>query len=759
MTSFVAHRRLLHPADAKLLRVSMTYVLPGLAVFYVVLSGLWLLPDSFLGMYGNHDGHWASWSARSILEWGGFLDFSPVSPLTGTGSPFLPNLPWLNPGALALAIPAPLPLRHLASMLVYLAELSASLYLLYRHLEFSREQSYLATILYICIFFLPFSGYTLALPWYTLAPFNAHLIAAMNVATIALIRVGYERVGFKLLFGFVFLAALFVGFASAPVTFVTYVPIYATLWLAFLIPFQAQRAVVLWRWATIAFSLLALALMGTPFYLAAMAMTSARGDYSPPIFHPGWKLLSPADWLELLSSVPLCSNQMQLMCPSSIIGWFEIAVLAGAAFLAFGATGAKRRYGFVIIALLALLHFYALLSMQQVLGRLHVVSTPYLMWAFFPLTPPAAVAAGGVVGRWLVGREAASSRWAPAVASCIVAAVAMLVWVKFILPHQPRVPGRGPLGLGPIAHIPASKGPILDFLQQHIGLKPGSEFRGYAVTFLGAPDGLVRKLTNTPNERMTYDAYVAARAMLSDRFGNSFQMTDLWNNDIPTLEEYSQSVSRHMYYFNRDLLAEPQDQIDPLPASILLYRFDPQLLRALGVRFVIADGSLSDPSIKRVMTETGKDDATVNLYELAGTNLGQLSPSRVMWAADYSTAVAALREHGEIGERVVLLGHPEPLPELVAASRSRLTALRDGYQLTASAPGNAMVVLPIQFSHCWQIESVKSAERPRIFRANIVQTGILFKNNIDVRLRFAFEPWRTSCRLQDARDLPQFGFR
>ena len=143
MTSFVAHRRLLHPADARLLRVSIIYVLPGLAVFYVVLSGLWLLPDHFFGMYGNHDGHWASWSARSILEWGGFLDFSPVSPLSGTGSPFLPNLPWLNPGALALAIPAPLPLQHLASMLVYLAELSTSLYLLYRHLEFSREQSYL----------------------------------------------------------------------------------------------------------------------------------------------------------------------------------------------------------------------------------------------------------------------------------------------------------------------------------------------------------------------------------------------------------------------------------------------------------------------------------------------------------------------------------------------------------------------------------------------------------------------------------------
>ena len=91
MTSVQANRTLLHPADAKLLRVSLIYVLPGLAVFYVVLSGLWLMPDSLLGMYGNHDGHWASWNARGILEWGEFLDFSPISPLTGMGSPFLPN--------------------------------------------------------------------------------------------------------------------------------------------------------------------------------------------------------------------------------------------------------------------------------------------------------------------------------------------------------------------------------------------------------------------------------------------------------------------------------------------------------------------------------------------------------------------------------------------------------------------------------------------------------------------------------------------
>jgi hypothetical protein len=171
---------------------------------------------------------------------------------------------------------------------------------------------------------------------------------------------------------------------------------------------HAQRRVVLWRWATIAFALLVLGLIGVPFYLAAMAMTSARGEVAPPIFHPGWKLLSPAYWQDLLSSLPVCSNHMQLMCPWSIIGWFEIAVLGGAAFLVFAGPGAKRRYGIVIIALLALIHFYALLSMQQVLGRLHTVSTPYLMWAFFPLAAPAAIAAGGAirsVGDWAAGRK------------------------------------------------------------------------------------------------------------------------------------------------------------------------------------------------------------------------------------------------------------------------------------------------------------------------------------------------------------------
>ena len=45
------------------------------------------------------------------------------------------------------------------------------------------------------------------------------------------------------------------------------------------------------------------------------------------------------------------------------------------------------------------------------------------------------------------------------------------------------------------------------------------------------------------------------------------------------------------------------------------------------------------PRIKHVLTEAGKAGATVNLYELEGANVGQLSPTKVTWAADYSAAV------------------------------------------------------------------------------------------------------------------------
>ena len=158
-------------------------------------------------------------------------------------------------------------------------------------------------------------------------------------------------------------------------------------------------------------------------------------------------------------------------------------------------TGAKHRYGLVIIALLALLHFYALLSMRSILGRLHMRESALSHVGLFSSCGPAALATGGIIGVCCSGRRGANWAWMPAVTSCLIASVAVFGWFQWILAASACVyPDADRLVLPRSLTCRSSKGPIIDYLQQHIGLKPGSEFRGYATTFLGAPDALVRKV-------------------------------------------------------------------------------------------------------------------------------------------------------------------------------------------------------------------------------------------------------------------------
>ena len=131
-------------------------------------------------------------------------------------------------------------------------------------------------------------------------------------------------------------AALFIAFASAPITSLTYVPVYAVLWIAFLIPLQAQRRVVLWRWGTIAFALLVTGIDRSTVLFGCDGHDVGTWGRCAADFPSGLEAVVTGILAGTrCQACPLCSNHMQLMCPSAIIGWFEIAVLGGAAFLVF----------------------------------------------------------------------------------------------------------------------------------------------------------------------------------------------------------------------------------------------------------------------------------------------------------------------------------------------------------------------------------------------------------------------------------------
>ena len=178
------------------------------------------------------------------MEWSSFLNFAPYSPLLGMGSLFVPNLPWLNPGALALAIPAPIRYKHLFSYLIYISELTLSLYLLFVELKMERAYAASAILLYFAFFPLPFNSISGVAWFYSLGPFLYHQTAAMNFATLALLRFGRSTLWGNLLWGSAFIVLLFSAFSAAPIFNLMSLPVYGIFWalLAFCVAGRSPRA-------------------------------------------------------------------------------------------------------------------------------------------------------------------------------------------------------------------------------------------------------------------------------------------------------------------------------------------------------------------------------------------------------------------------------------------------------------------------------------------------------------------------------------
>ena len=757
------------------LRFLMIYILPAAITGAVILCGLWIVPDSLFGMYGNIDGRWGSWSARNILEWSTFLNFGPYSPLTGMGSPLLPNLPWLNPGALALAIPAGLEYRHLFSYIVYLIELTVTLYILFRELEIEPEYVLIAILLYLCFFFPPFDAVTGAWGLYTLGPFYCHQFAAMNLATVALLRFGLATFRLNLVWGLIFIICLFIAFSSAPISNLFYVPVYGMLWAVVSLSSRTERRALLSRLGLLLFTVAIFSIIGFPNYMLVSAAVSARDNAIPAFLHPGMALLTLEYWANLISRFAPCADHTNvLICTSKTwVAWVQIAALIGGVVMIVFDKGRRRALAITVVGMIALLHFYYLLWLDSVLGRFGILGYHYIYWTLFPLIFAVVVAAVATIVRLGTVSRPSVARWVPAVASTGISIVFLIIFVEAISVRQPRMAGTGVFGLPPIAHAQVRKGPIHQYLEEHIALAPGKAFEGYAGLYLAPEDGFVRKqylsgpdamnylgaaagvvrrrhLTST---NMSHLMYLYARQVLSTQFGNMFQLTDLWNSSIPTIEDYGQWLTKQMFVLNSDVLASPDDIVDPLGLATHVYKFAPEVLAMLGVRYIVSDGALHNPSATEIMTETSSAETTLRLYEIKNANLGNWSPTRVIVADDYDSAVSHIEK---IQPDTVVLLEPIALPpDLVPAHQARLIAMKGGYRITARSAGASLLILPVQFSHCWQL-TAESGSEGSVFRANLVQTGIFFRNQIDADLRFEFGLTNASCRRQDGDDMYKY---
>jgi hypothetical protein len=312
--------------------------------------------------------------------------------------------------------------------------------------------------------------------------------------------------------------------------------------------------------------------------------------------------------------------------------------------------------------------------------------------------------------------------------------VAILPWLVFACTRGNEIAGNISW------QYPPHRTPIVNFLEQEVGLSPKSPFRGRAATFTGL-------LIDRP---ITWLDLHGNDFELIKKFGNDHRMTGLWYYKIPTLSENSNFISPAFYLVTSRLLGLAGDQQN---RSVMTLRdIDPRILRMMGVRFLITDAPITAEARLRIrIPEVGAP--VLMLYELEDVNLGDYSPTEIVQVEDARSAMSILASSVFDPMKIIVVNAPLP-GRFIPATSSRLFVEKSGLRLSASSEGTSVLLLPLEYSHCLNIESTGAIAPLRLFRANLLQTGVVFTGNIEVTLSYFTGPFRNSaCRMDDARDM------
>jgi hypothetical protein len=364
-----------------------------------------------------------------------------------------------------------------------------------------------------------------------------------------------------------------------------------------------------------------------------------------------------------------------------------------------------------------------------------IMYVEFALWPFYALFGAVALGhafrlllrldARGVRGLWHPFAPAPyrSDELSPlAVAGLAVA----LPLIAFVIP-----PGRDP-GMSRFHQTP-----ITEALQAQIQAEPDAPFRGRELTISGVwgRDSISwGDLKDIPEQ--------------DKAFGNEHRLGGLWEFRIPTLQANSQFISPPMYLVASRLLARPADR--QMRNVLLTTRPNIPVLQALGVRFLIADAPVPGTRLWKTL-EWDNGRHAVSLVELPDPNLGDYSPTQIVPAGDAADALATMARGIDFRRQVILF---EPLDSpLVAAREANLTYAVGGFRVRATAAGRALLLLPIEYSHCLTLVPRGPGPIPRLLRANLLQTALLFTGTLDADISLAVGPFgHAACRSQDVRD-------
>ncbi len=279
---------------------------------------------------------------------------------------------------------------------------------------------------------------------------------------------------------------------------------------------------------------------------------------------------------------------------------------------------------------------------------------------------------------------------------------------------------------------------ITDILSRETGLQPGAVFRGRTADMIG----------RSIDHSVDWLELHGVDGALADATGNELRLVGLHYFGIPGLFQYTPTITPFLYAMTSRLLAVPGDR--QMRNIIVLRDIDTRILAMLGVRFVVTDRPYDGTAGLRAATPI--KDRTLYLYEIAKPNIGDFSPTLVTRIATAPDILGRLADPNFDPAHEIIADIPAAIGGLVPVRSARLTFLGAALRLEAESDGRSIVLLPLEFSRCLAATNA-GAETPVLFRANLVETGVLFSGRLNVTLTVRTGPFlHPACRLWDLLD-------
>jgi hypothetical protein len=284
--------------------------------------------------------------------------------------------------------------------------------------------------------------------------------------------------------------------------------------------------------------------------------------------------------------------------------------------------------------------------------------------------------------------------------------------------------------------LPVQPTAITRYLEAHIGLNPGDEFRGRVVTLFPPAPGRAEG---------SWDAMIAGDVAAYKKTGNDRRFVGLWAFGIPTLQEYSQIIAPATYFWITRGMSSADDKQD-MRNHPLITRLNVPLLRLLGVRFVINPAPITGAAELQLVLQDGDD----YLYELRDTNLGQFSATTAIRVRDVPEMLQRIRSTADLAAGTFVF---EEVPPALAPGAVTIRMERSAIRVTGSSRGTALVVLPFTYSHCYGVSRLDASKGVRLVRVNVGMLGLLFTTDVDATLTMSTGLFnRSNCLIDDSQD-------